>query len=546
MTRVRNRRLYLSIYVPQIRSGSALLAVAVFGLLTVASANDCRAETFIVSDPLAIEDAALRDREFADWSFGGGIVLEVGFMPGLYEEHHCASLVRFDLSGLPCERVQSAMLRLYKPKCFAQITPVPVYVHEVAPANAGWTEGTALCQEDDAACSWGLAKRGQTWAGDEGCSRPGVDFLTPPLDTQAAPPGGREWLEFAIPPQLVQQWLDDPATNAGLYLTTDRDGQKRGDHAFFHSSEHASGNGPQLVIEGTPGTPRTAPPKPRAKRKHLFPPSDAAMDRWFAEADNRYVDWTRATNMTRDQARMIYYYDVTVRGEMLMPYSRIPLTDRILQLDRLIPEGDEEAVREVLREVRKDLLYWEYIREAHWYDSGPTADVFSPLQLGILWGQCLFGKMLEQHAEGSWRVLTAEEIDDKVTATVELIRARLELTPEQAAVIDPVVAECERLEHEYMNRFREDVAQVQEYIRQGRDDDEMLNRVKSLHMNHELFLYYQSTFNTPRWTVFMENARAVPLAREFIRARRSQYNPGRTGRQIEHASRFASPPAGSD
>lgn len=546
MTRVGNRRLYRPIYVPQIRSGSALLGAAVFGLLTVASANDCRAETFIVSDPSAIEDTALRDREFADWSFGGGIVLEVGFMPGLYEEHHCASLIRFDLSRLPCRKIRSATLRLYKPKCFAQITPVPVQVYQVAEANAGWTEGSSLCEEDEAACSWSRLPGGKPWAGAEGCSRPGVDFLTPALDTQIAPADRAQWLEFNVPANLVQRWLDDPATNAGLYLTMDRENQRRGDHAFFHSSEHASGNGPQLVIEGTPGTPRTAPPKPRAKRKHLFPPSDTAMDRWLAEADNRYVDWTKAANMTREQARMFYYYDITVRGEMLMPHSRIPLTDRILQLDRLIPEGDEEAVREVLREVRKDLLYWEYIREAHWYDAGPLADVLSPLQLGILWGQCIFGKMLEQHADGSWAVLTSEEMERKITATVELMRSRFELTPQQAAVIDAVVAECERLEHHYVNKFRQDLAKVQELIRQGRNDEEMLDCVKSLHMNHELFLYYQSTFNTPRWTVFMENANAIPLARAFIRARRSQYNPGRTGRQIEHASRFASPPPGSD
>lgn len=66
--------------------------------------------------------------------------------------------------------------------------------------------------------------------------------------------------------------------------------------------------------------------------------------------------------MTREQAKLFYYYDVTVRGEMLMPNCRVPLTEYIVQLDTLIAKGDEEAVRDILKEVRKRLLYWEYIR----------------------------------------------------------------------------------------------------------------------------------------------------------------------------------------
>ena len=45
-------------------------------------------------------------------------------MPELYEEHHCLSLLRFDLSRLPCEKVQAAKVRLYKPKCTVQMTVV--------------------------------------------------------------------------------------------------------------------------------------------------------------------------------------------------------------------------------------------------------------------------------------------------------------------------------------------------------------------------------------------------------------------------------------
>ena len=76
------------------------------------------------------------------------------------------------------------------------------------------------------------------------------------------------------------------------------------------------------MIEGTPGRPRIQTEKQvRKKRKHMFPPSDAVFDKWLAEADNRYVRWAEECNMTREQAKMIYYYDVTVRGEMLKKYS---------------------------------------------------------------------------------------------------------------------------------------------------------------------------------------------------------------------------------
>ena len=71
--------------------------------------------------------------------------------------------------------------------------------------------------------------------------------------------------------------------------------------------------GPQLLIEGTPGKPGIGTKKQvREKREHKFPPADAVFDKWLAEADNRYVRWTRECKMTREQAKIFYYYDVLV------------------------------------------------------------------------------------------------------------------------------------------------------------------------------------------------------------------------------------------
>ena len=486
-----------------------------------------------------MEDVALRDREFADWNFGGGIVLETGFMPGLYEEHHCASLVRFDLSRLPCEKIRAATVRLYKPKCSVQMRPVRIGVYQVAAANTDWAEGTSLCEEEAAASCWSHLREGKLWVGAAGCSRKGIDFLTPALDIQTAPDDRGRWMEFDIPVELVQRWFDHPQQNSGLYVKPMHENIEWGDHVYFYSSEHSSGKGPQLVIEGTSGKPRIETERQvRKKRKHAFPPSDTAFDKWLAEADNRYLRWTTECNMTREQAKMIYYYDVTVRRDMLMPNCRVPLTDYIVRLDTLISEGDQVAVRDVLKNVRKRLLYWEYIREANWYDAGPLADVLSPLQLGTLWGKCVFGNMLKKYGNSSWKRLSLDELQAEIEDTVRKTRERLDLTAEQARVIDPLVAKYERLEHEYVERFVDDLIKIQEFIEQGRDDEAMFNLVKSLHMNHELFLYYQSWYNTPRWSLYMEQAAPIPLARIFANGRRKEYNPQRTQRQIDHAKKF--------
>ncbi|MHC4752999.1 MAG: DNRLRE domain-containing protein, partial [Planctomycetota bacterium] len=218
-------------------------------------------KTFVISDPQDIEDVALRDREFADWNFGGGIVLEAGFMPGLYEEHHCLSLLRFDLSWLPCEKIEAAKVRLYKPKCTVQIRPVKIGIYQLASANTDWTEGTSLCEEDTASC-WSHQSKEKSWAGAQGCSRKGIDFLTPVLDIQTAPENCGQWVEFDIPIELVQQWLDHPEQNSGFCIKPMNEKPEWGDHVYFYSSEHSTGKGPQLVIEGAPGKPSGCRPQP--------------------------------------------------------------------------------------------------------------------------------------------------------------------------------------------------------------------------------------------------------------------------------------------
>ena len=51
-------------------------------------------------------------------------------------------------------------------------------------------------------------------------------------------------------------------------------------------------------------------------------------------------------------------------------------------------------------------------------------------------------------------------------------------------------------------------------------------------------IFVQSTFNTPRWTTFTEQAGAIRLARMYLKARRKEYNAERIGRNREHALKY--------
>ncbi len=87
------------------------IGVGIALAIIMTSAECFGLDTFIISDSANVEDVALRDRAYSEWNFGAGHFLEAGFMPGLYEIHHAASLVRFNLSGLGCRKVVSAKMR---------------------------------------------------------------------------------------------------------------------------------------------------------------------------------------------------------------------------------------------------------------------------------------------------------------------------------------------------------------------------------------------------------------------------------------------------
>jgi len=72
--------------------------------------------TFVISGPKDVADLALRGGDFGSWNYGREIFLEAGYFVGLYDVHRGASLVRFNVTGIPANTVISAKFRLYRPR----------------------------------------------------------------------------------------------------------------------------------------------------------------------------------------------------------------------------------------------------------------------------------------------------------------------------------------------------------------------------------------------------------------------------------------------
>jgi hypothetical protein len=94
------------------------------------------------------------------------------------------------------------------------------------------------------------------------------------------------------------------------------------------------------------------------------------------------------------------------------------------------------------------------------------------------------------------------------------------------------IAEAERLENTYVGKFRHDFDECRRLLdATDTSDAAMFNVVRSMHLNHELFLYYQSIYDTPRWSLLVKHAPPAPLAEWIVEARRGHYER-QTGQSI--------------
>ncbi len=495
------------------------------------AAGAADATTLTIDARARVQDTALLDGEFARWNYGASPYLEAGRMMGIYAEHNAVSLIRFDLSGVRAGKITRARLLVYKPRSFSQLQPVNISVHEVGQRNRDWRQGGGFAEVVNDGASWSRLDAARAWAGETGASLVGMDHVVPALNTQPARDDAGHWMAFELPVALVERWIAQPETNAGLRLSLASSGRasRWGDHVYFHSSEHFLGDGPRLELTGADLSQSKLSAK--ANPALRLPGKDADFRRW-ARSRSRMAGFTRDLKLNENQTLLFYYFDTEVREKLVNARYRGPITQLIPRLDAAIQANDEAGARACLDEFREKLLVWESIREILWYTAGPLADHLTSAELAKLYTQCMWQR-LEDKSNAKARERAAERGDDPestrgvwepvkgealVARQQEVLQRIIKATrpdERQIAEITPVIREFVRLENEHLahfNRFLDETRlHAEGKAQQGAGD--VWDSFRLMNHHHEAFLYYQSLFNTPRWHFLGEKTPPIGWAR---------------------------------
>jgi hypothetical protein len=309
-----------------------------------------------------------------------------------------------------------------------------------------------------------------------------------------------------------------------------RDERQWGDHVYFYSSEHYLGHTPQLVLEGTPVAAHPAVRK-GTKVRLLTLPAENTLDAWL-KSNGRLAKFAKDLQCSPEQARIFQLFDTTVRDQLIVGRYQAPFHKVTAEIPALIDGHDEAALRDRMVTLHELLLKWEYIRETAWYTSGPLADSLAPRQLNRLFSADIFGAMqasAEAKSKEIWQAVPPARMAAHNRAAMADLTDRLHLSREQANVLAPRVSELELQENHYLSLFRADLARCQQLLKRDADGAEVFAAVRDLHLHHERFLYYQSIYNTPRWTLLTQHAPIEPFAAWVARARKEHYDRAVTG-----------------
>lgn len=531
---------------------TAILLSLLFGLSAPVGAA-----TFVISHPRQVEDCILRRSEvtyhdeqyWTGWNFGASQTLDAGYGIAMWNMWRGNILVRFDLHGIDCREVSAARFRIYKPRNITQTSPeVPVAVYAVKECNAAWREGSMESMPQHDAASWLCRSDGEEWAGGpNGCSVAGVDHDAEPLGRAAASKYRGEWLEFEIPAALVRQWIEAPEKNAGLLIKTDAPEEVMGDHVLFYSSEHASGKGPQLVVEGRRGKAKfAADPAKRCNPRYVMPRQDSTFRRYLRERNFRYVNWTTdpVVGLRDDQRIYPYYWDVVVYGEYILPNAYYPFSQSILGLDGMIERQDREGLRRFQINRLRYLHIWEYTREQRWYDCGDIIEIFSPLQAAYIWlgskkdnGLTFDGVLNKVHPKGR-KNLSRQEIQLRRLAEVEECVRNLDLTPVQYDSVERFISRMEELRCIYFNKCNDAAQEVHRLLAEKNDGREMIDALGTFMNCHDIYLFYDSYWQMKRWAFLMDHTDMVAFNKFWKRQKFGEYSPERIEKRYRMCADF--------
>lgn len=485
-------------------------------------------EAFLITGSEDVADVALRGNDFGAWNYGRGIFLEAGYFVGLYDLHPGASLIRFNVSGLEVDAVSSAKLRIYKPKSMSQQGPVKVRVFRVSEANGDWVEGGSASQEERGASTWRMKKSGnKPWAGAAGCSKAGVDYELPTLgETQTVYPRTSGWIEFNLPAELVQSWIDNPEMNYGLYIRGQEDADLS-DEAHFFSSEHPSGKGPQLIIKATPGPAKTEkqnwawnPPK------YMPPVTSPEYAKWKVVAGGRYKRWATGPEMhlSEEQGLWPYYWDTQIRINSRKECF-IPLAKSLIRLRNYLEEGNQDALyNELVDVVRPHLLKYEDVKGMRIHQSGPVAEELTSIQLGTMLGKEGFGVHGDIEKYTPWK--TEEEIQSKIEKEIDKITEKWEFSEDQRDTLEKYLSLYEGNRWYHGNWTGQYLREVQDMLETREESEELYRAARKLFYHHKLYVHWLSDFDTPKWNLWMHKIKGAAIkhvATDFLNSRSDNY-----------------------
>ena len=518
-----------------------------------------RSERFVISSVSDVEDLALRKsietfNEYTYWSssnFGKSQVLDIGYATSVWNEYFGVALIRFNLTGLECGQLQSAKFRIYKPKCITQIKKeIPIYLHEISEANADWVEGNKESIEQKNASCWEYKTEGKMWAGEKGCSKAGVDFSRKPLGSSIACREKGEWLEFELPVELVQKWLENPKSNAGLILKTSED-VAFGEHVQFFSSEHYSGKAPELILDGNRKKARSPKISISTNKRYQLPSLvDPGYLKWLKEETFRYAEWSRDEQnlkLPKDKKIFPYLWDVVIDGEFILPYSYVTLSNNMFKLEKFIATRDTAACLRVMLENQNAWHIWEYTKEQNWYEAGNVVDeVLTPYQMAFLFANRIkksngnfSGIWSVYDRNGNWDKLSPDGLESNIKVQTDKFVSMSGITPEGLQKVNKKLREYIIIENQSKDSVKTALEELYKLLDTGKDSPALFDAMCRMGVYHDRMLFFQSIFGLPRLKLRYEaGGNPVAIAESWVKLKRGEYRMDRIQNRADISRKY--------